>query len=158
MISCKGDRNTVLKNAVFDTYEQILALSEQSPEKRGMATTLIACVVDDSLHCIVVNVGDSRAHIITRDHVKVSKDHSVVNELIDSGDIAPEDAWQHPLSNVMTQAVGDSESVIKPDFYTVNLRNTFILLSSYGLHDDVSRATYIRIMGAGVLLTKKRND
>jgi serine/threonine protein phosphatase PrpC len=139
MKSCGGDIKNVLRDAVFDADEQILTQSEQSPEKRGMATTFIAAIVDDNLNCAVVNVGDSRGHIITNNNIRTTKDHSVVNELIDSGQIALEDAWQHPLSNVMSQALGDPESVIKPDFYEVNLLDTFLLLSSDGLHDRMKK-------------------
>lgn len=139
MKSCGGDIKNVLRNAVFDADEQILTQSEQSPEKRWMATTLIAAVVDDNLNCVVVNVGDSRGHIITNNNIRTTKDHSVVNELVDSGEIAPEDAWQHPLSNVLIQALGDPESVIKPDFYETNLLDTFLLLSSDGLHDYLKK-------------------
>ena len=123
-----------LGNAVFNTDEQIRAQSEQSRERRGMATTLIAACVDDALNCTVINVGDSRAHIITSDGVKTTKDHSLVNELVASGEITPDAAWQHPLSNVLSQALGDRESVIKPDFYEMNLRDTFLLLSSVLAH------------------------
>jgi serine/threonine protein phosphatase PrpC len=134
-----GDPKTLLRDAIFDTDEKILAQSEKSPEKRGMATTLIAACVDEDLNCTVVNVGDSRAHIIKHENVRTTKDQSVVQELVDSGEILPEDAWQHPLSNVLSQALGDPESVISPDFYEVNLRDTFLLLSSDGLHDYVKK-------------------
>jgi len=128
-----------LKNAVLTADEQIRAQSEQSRERRGMATTLIAACVDDDLNCTVINVGDSRAHIITSDGIKITKDHSLVNELVASGEISPEEAWQHPLSNVLSQTLGDPEGVIKPDFYEVNLRDTFLLLSSDGLHDYIRK-------------------
>jgi serine/threonine protein phosphatase PrpC len=49
--------------------------------------------VDDALNCTVINVGDSRAHIITAEGIRTTKDHSLVNELVASGEIAPEDAW-----------------------------------------------------------------
>jgi serine/threonine protein phosphatase PrpC len=62
-----------------------------------------------------------------------------VNELLDSGEISPDEAWQHPLSNVLSQALGDPNSVIKPDFYEPDLRDTFLLLSSDGLHDFVTK-------------------
>jgi PPM family protein phosphatase len=134
-----GDEKTLLRDAVFDADEKILALTEQSPEKRGMATTLIAACVDDQLHCTLINVGDSRAHIITEIEVKTTKDHSVVNDLLDAGEISPGEAWQHPLSNVLSQALGDPEHVICPDFYEVDLRDTFLLLSSDGLHAYVKK-------------------
>jgi len=155
----EGDLKTMLRDAVFDADEQILAQSEKSPKKRGMATTLIAACVDDDLNCTVVNVGDSRAHIITQDEVKTTKDHSVVNELADSGEIAPEEVWQHPLSNVLTQALGDPESVVKPDFYDVNLRDTFLLLTSDGLHDYIRKERIREIVFAnGNDVTKSCRD
>ena len=56
-----------LENAVLTADEQIRAQSEQYKERRGMATTLIAACVDDALNCRGINVGDSRAQIITAD-------------------------------------------------------------------------------------------
>jgi len=56
----------------------------------------------DAHNCTVVNVGDSRAHIITLEGVKTTKDHSLANDFVASGEIAPEDMWQHPLSNVLS--------------------------------------------------------
>ena len=139
VIFYEGDIRTVLKNAVFDAHEQILAASENSPEKQGMATTLIAACVDDDLTCTLVNIGDSRAHIISDGEIKTSKDHSFVNKLLDTGEISPDEAWQHPMSHVLTQALGDPDVVIEPDFYEVNLRDSFLLLSSDGLHDFLPR-------------------
>lgn len=138
MIFFEGNMRTLLGNAVFDAHEKILSESEKSQSERGMATTFIAACVDDDLNCTIVNLGDSRAHIISPGDVKTTKDHSYVNELLDAGEISPAEAWQHPLSTVLTQAVGDPDSVLKPDFYEVNLHNTFLLLSSDGLHDFVT--------------------
>jgi PPM family protein phosphatase len=87
-----GNPEMMVKDAIFDADEQILAQSGQSPEKRGMETTFIAACVDDNLNCTVVNVGDSRAHIITSNGIGTTKDHSVVNELVDSGEILPAEA------------------------------------------------------------------
>jgi len=138
MIFFEGDMKTLLGNAVFDAHEKILSESEETRGERGMATTFIAACVDDDLNCTLVNIGDSRAHIISPGDVKATKDHSYVNELLDAGEISPAEAWQHPLSTVLTQALGDPDSVLKPDFYEVNLHNTFLLLSSDGLHDFVT--------------------
>lgn len=134
---CDGDIKTMLREAVFTANDQIIAQSEKSPETCDMATTLIAAVVDDDLTCTVVNIGDSRAHIISAGDVKTTKDHSVVNELLDAGEIPSEEAWQHSLSNVLSQALGDPESDVIPDFYEVSLLDTYLLLSSDGLHDFI---------------------
>lgn len=136
---CDDDPKSALKDAVYNADEKILAHGDLTPEKCGMATTLIAAAVDDDFNCVIINVGDSRAHIITSDDVKTTKDHSVVNELVDSGTIKAEDAWQHELSNVLCQAIGFPECVMRPDFYEVNIKDTFLLLSSDGLHDYVKK-------------------
>ena len=124
-----------------------------------MATTLIAACVDDALNGMVINVGDSRAHFITAEGVTTTKEHSLVNELVASGEITPEDAWQHPLLNILSQTLGDSEGVIKPDFYEVNLRDMFLLLSSDGLHDYI-RKEVIReiVLAIGEDLEKSCKD
>jgi PPM family protein phosphatase len=155
----EGDIRTLLENAVFDANEQILAASGQSPGKRGMATTLIAACTGDDLRCTVVNIGDSRAHIISADRVTATKDHSLVNELLESGEISPEEAWQHPLSHVLSQALGDPEITVKPDFYELDLHDTFLLLSSDGLHDFVKRERIREIVLAnGEDVGKSCND
>lgn len=136
-----GDPKHALQEAVSEADKQILVHGEKFPDSRGMATTFIAAVVDDELNCTVINVGDSRAHFITADDVTTTKDHSFVNELVEKGEIKPEEAWKHPLANVLCQAIGDPEVAIKPDFYEANLRNAFLLLSSDGLHDFVGKET-----------------
>jgi protein phosphatase len=136
-----GDPKHALQEAVSEADKRILVHGEKFPDSRGMATTFIAAAVDDELNCTVINVGDSRAHFITADDVTTTKDHSFVNKLVETGEIQPEDTWKHPLANVLCQAIGDPEVAVKPDFYEVNLRNAFLLLSSDGLHDFVRKET-----------------
>jgi protein phosphatase len=127
----------VLKKAVFDADAAIRAQAEEHQELLGMATTLVAACVDEQLNCTMVNVGDSRGHILYPGDTEVTKDHGYVQELLDAGEITPDQAWHHPMSNVLRQALGDPDGFIKPDFYTSNLRDSYLLLSSDGLHDYV---------------------
>jgi protein phosphatase len=136
-----GDPKHALKEAVSEADKQILGHGEKFPDSRGMATTFIAAVVDDDLNCTVINIGDSRAHFITADDITTTKDHSFVNQLVEQGDIPPEYAWKHPMTNVLCQAIGDPDVALKPDFYEANLRDAFLLLSSDGLHDFVEKET-----------------
>lgn len=134
-----GDAKHALREAISEADKRILVHGGKFPDSRGMATTIIAAVVDDDLNCTVINVGDSRAHFITADDVTTTKDHSFVNELVDSGELPAEEAWRHPMANVLCQAIGDPDVEIKPDFYELNIKNTFLLLSSDGLHDFVEK-------------------
>jgi protein phosphatase len=144
-----------LENAVFNADTRIRAQAEESEELLGMATTLIAACVDDQLSCVMVNVGDSRGHLLSCDGTEVTKDHGYVQELLDAGEISADEAWHHPLSNVLRQALGDPDGSIKPDFYTASLLDTYLLLSTDGLHDYV-RIGRIReiIFGNGENLKK----
>jgi protein phosphatase len=126
-----------LENAVINADARIRTQAELNEELLGMATTLIAACVDDKLNCIMINVGDSRGHLLSPDGTEVTKDHGYVQELLDAGAISADEAWHHPLSNVLRQALGDPDGTIKPDFYTACLKDTYLLLSSDGLHDYV---------------------
>jgi len=141
-----GDPRHALQEAVSEADKQIFVHAEKFPDSHGMATTFIAAVVDDELNCMVINVGDSRAHFITADEVTTTKDHSFVNQLVEAGEIHHEDTWKHPLSNVLCQAIGDPEVALKPDFYEADLRDTYLLLSSDGLHDFVREETIRKVV------------
>jgi len=131
------DPKTLLKQAVSDADALIRARAAGMAEERGMATTLTAACIDSGLCGTIINVGDTRAHLISADVLEVTKDHSYVQELVDSGDISPEEAWRHPRSHVLTQALGDPEGGIKPDLYEGDLAGSYLLLTSDGLHDYV---------------------
>ena len=132
-----GTPAEILQHAITEADSRIRAEAAKSGEERGMATTLAAACIDEKLFCTIVNVGDSRGHLISSRGFETTKDHSYVQELVDAGQIAPEDVWHHPLSNVLRQALGDPDEQIRPDFYESDLTDTYLLLSTDGLHDYV---------------------
>jgi len=87
----------------------------------------------------VANVGDSRTSLYrSGDFIRVSKDHSRVQEMIDNGLIDPDEGWRHPEGNVLTRAVGlEPETEIDVFVLTVEPGDRFILCSD-GLIDEVS--------------------
>jgi len=112
-------------------------------EREGMGTTLVTAFVRDG-KAIIANTGDSRAYLI-RDGtiVERTKDHSLVQELIDKGEITPEEAKRHPMKNIITKALGIDFGV---DFYEWELRKDILLLSSDGLHDYVDKDRIVEIV------------
>lgn len=119
----------------------IFEAAAADPSKRGMGTTVtaLAFLPDSGNRVAVANVGDSRTSLYRAgDFIRVSKDHSRVQEMIDEGLIDPDEGWRHPESNVLTRAVG-IEPVVKIDVavLTVEPRDRFILCSD-GLIDEVS--------------------
>ncbi len=80
-------------------------------ETRGMGTTVVALVAFED-EVFVAHVGDSRAYLLRRDRfTAITKDHSVVQELLEKGEISPEEAMRHPRRNLITRALGIAATV-----------------------------------------------
>ncbi|MBG9983800.1 Stp1/IreP family PP2C-type Ser/Thr phosphatase [Aerococcaceae bacterium DSM 111022] len=113
--------------------------SLKRPEWSGMSTTLVVTVVlEDQLW--IGYVGDSRAYRFFQDElVQLTEDHSLVNILIQSGEITKQEGEVHPQRNVVTQSIGGTPDV-SPDFLSVN-KDEFdvLMLCSDGLTNMVSR-------------------
>jgi len=116
-------------------------------EREGMGTTLVTAFVRDG-KAIITNTGDSRAYLIRDGKVVArTKDHSLVQELIDNGEITPEEARRHPMRNIITKALGVDFGV---DFYEWELKKgDVLLLSSDGLHDYVDEGRIAEIASQG---------
>jgi len=119
--------------AAFKKANRKVLDSATEAELKGMGTTLTATLVIDG-EMYVAHVGDSRCYVInSRETIQVTKDHSVVQELLDAGTITPEQAWNHPRKNEITRVLGYSRTVI-PDLHHVKLyAGDNILLCSDGL-------------------------
>ncbi|NCB63476.1 MAG: Stp1/IreP family PP2C-type Ser/Thr phosphatase [Clostridia bacterium] len=100
---------------------------------RGMGTTMVATLVLGS-QAYLLNVGDSRAYLVREDGIhRITRDHSVVEDLVARGDITPEQARQHPQKNLITRALG-AEKALRPDLYRQPLEpGDVLLLCSDGL-------------------------
>lgn len=123
----------VLKSAVklanFTVYDQAM----QFEEFDGMGTTLVAALIRGK-KVSIVNVGDSRAYAINQKGIRqITRDHSVVQMMVDRGELTPEMAKSYPGKNLITRAVG-TESAIVCDVFRQELgRGDFLLLCSDGL-------------------------
>ena len=108
------------------------------PGYERMGTTLVSAVAWDE-ETLVTNIGDSRAYLITRGGItRISKDHSVVENMIDNGEITPEAARHHPKRNLITRALGP-EHIVQADTFPVEWKQgDFLLLCSDGLVNTVS--------------------
>ena len=118
-----------VKLANFTVYDQ----ARQFEEFEGMGTTLVAVLVTKTL-AVVINVGDSRAYGINAGGIRqLTKDHSLVQMMVDRGDLTPEMAKSYPGKNFITRAVG-TETLVMSDLYHVEVeKGDFILLCSDGL-------------------------
>ena len=114
---------------------QILA---EDPDCTGMGTTLVAALAGNG-KAVLLNEGDSRAYHINEDGItRLTRDHSVVEDMVARGDITPEEARTHPRKNLITRALG-SEERIRADLYEKELQpGDFLLLCSDGLSNIVT--------------------
>ncbi|WHT46974.1 protein phosphatase 2C domain-containing protein [Sporosarcina thermotolerans] len=117
--------------------QTIFEVAERDENFKGMGTTLDAVLVNGNKG-LVTHVGDSRVYIINETEIiQITKDHSYVNILLDSGEITEEEAATHPQRNWIMRAVG-SEKSITPDFYHIQLKeNAYLLICTDGLSNKV---------------------
>jgi protein phosphatase len=111
-----------IERALSSAVEDIASHLETTDD--GTGTTLTGVYLDTSEeppHWVTLNIGDSRVYLL-RDGVidQITTDHSVVQELIAAGRLSPEEAENHPYGNVITRAVGPSESVA-PDYVRLDV-------------------------------------
>lgn len=111
------------------------SVSEQS--NRGMATTAVLCYLKED-KAYVVNVGDSRCYLVRDGELRqVTKDHTLVQEMIDQGLISEDDAKNRPDKNMITRALGGDETV-QPDFFVFDIYpEDTIILCSDGLYGEI---------------------
>lgn len=127
----------VLEKAIKRANTLIRQKSEEVPELYGMGTTVVAATIDKDKLC-VANVGDSRLYIINNREIKqITRDHSLVEEMVRMGGLKREMARNHPDKNIITRAIGALDDV-DVDFFEVRLnKGDTILMCSDGLSNMI---------------------
>ena len=128
---------TVLENAIKSANVHIRKKAEEEVELNGMGTTVVAATIDGDKLC-VANVGDSRLYIINNKEIRqITRDHSLVEEMVRMGGLKRELARTHPDKNIITRAIGAQEDV-DVDFFEVTLnKDDVILMCSDGLSNMI---------------------
>lgn len=146
VFASSSDAAAALTNAVIAANTHILALADENPQFRGMGTTLTAVLVE-GVRIHVAHVGDSRAYLLRNDTLsRLTIDHTLVQQLIDDGEITEEQAAAHPQRSVITRALGITPAV-DVDTLTVTLApDDTVLLCSDGLTGVVDDKTIVRTL------------
>ena len=134
----RADWGTRLLDVVEQTNEILFRHSAAEEDCRGMGTTAVGALVDvDQVY--VFNVGDSRCYYIDSNAItQVTRDHSLVYDLVERGNITPEQARSHPNKNLITRALG-VEHTVRADLFQIERKpGSYILLCSDGLSNTVS--------------------
>ena len=94
----------LLDSAITAANIEVYDMAYSRPDLKGMGTTVVAVVVRDNV-AHIAHAGDSRAYIVNKDGVEqITVDHSLVQNLVDRGEITKEEAEHHPNKNVITRA------------------------------------------------------
>ena len=135
-----------LRLAAGAANREIYHYALNNEECAGMGTTLVGGLFRSD-EATLVNVGDSRGYRIARDGIfQLTKDHSLVQRMVDSGQLTPSQARRHPRRNIITRAVG-SEAFVTSDVFVVPVRQGDIfLLCSDGLTNAVEEPEIHRLV------------
>ena len=135
-----------LQNEIQKLNHQIYEEGLSYPERVGMGTTIVAAVVIDK-RVIFANVGDSRSYLVRKNTIsQITEDHSLVNELVKTGEISEEEARQHPRKNILTRSLGlPTDVAIDVLIVELELDDYFILCTD-GLSNMVSDEKMLEVM------------
>ena len=134
----------IIRSAIEEANRKVLEKARTHADMSGMGTPMVlVTVVDDNAY--VANVGDSRLYLIEDRITQITKDHSLVQELVRRGLLTKEEAQNHPDKNKITRVIGISPE-IEVDFFDIHLKeNSTLLLCSDGLSNMVSDEEIWRI-------------
>ncbi len=134
---CKNKGPEAIRRAIDTANHEILRKGISEDAYAGMGTTIVLCFIQKNKGYIA-HVGDSRAYLLHNSEItRLTRDHSLVEELISHGEITAEEALAHPMKNIITMALGVEER-IKPDFTEITLQDgDSLLLCSDGFSNVV---------------------
>jgi len=121
-----------LRNIVTEMNNKIFDYTKENPDSKGMGTTFVCAIITND-YLLYGNTGDSSGYVIKNKKMhKVTKDHTLVNLLVSTGELTEEEAKYHPRKNVLMRALG-ANNPIDIDIFDVDININGILLCSDGL-------------------------
>ncbi len=153
-----------IRQAIETANDRIRQKANEDIALNGMGTTVVVASCGDNV-LEVANVGDSRLYIIGEEIRQVTRDHSLVEEMVRMGSLEREEARNHPEKNIITRAIG-ADRTVEVDFFTVELtERDMILMCSDGLTNMLEDKEIFEIIhsqkdirSAAEALVKAAND
>lgn len=147
-----------LQETIKQANKHLLSYAGEHPECRGMGTTIVATLCMSEFAAIA-HVGDSRCYLLEESGLtQVTKDHSLVNELVRQGEISEEEAAVHPRKHVLLQALGTEETVESETKMIEWRSGNIVLLCSDGLTNNVSDEQLKDTLSSGLTLQEKADS
>jgi serine/threonine protein phosphatase PrpC len=145
----EGDADSLIRSAIDHANTAIRAQAEADPTLHGMGTTLVlAFCLGDAIH--LAHLGDSRAYLIRDGSIqRLTEDHSLVAQMVKSGQLTAEEAPRFHLRNVVTRSLGN-QKLTEPDLSVVEWNaGDYLLLCSDGLTNMVEESELRSLISAG---------
>ena len=133
-----GDIAEMLKAGICEANDKVYRRSVDERELLGMGTTATIAILKGT-ELVIANVGDSRAYAIGDSIAQITKDQTLVQDLIDKGEITPQEALVHPQKHIITQAIGSAPEVTA-EIIIQECGSRYLLLCSDGLIVHLSDA------------------
>ncbi|TMQ20248.1 MAG: serine/threonine-protein phosphatase [Deltaproteobacteria bacterium] len=140
----------LIEEAIAGATAAVFGEAQRHRERHGMGTTVVACLVIDLQHVVIAHVGDSRAYLWRDGRLQaLTRDHTIVEELVGRGLLSPEEAERHPHKNVLSRNLGGKPET-RVDSLELELRpGDRLLLCSDGLHGYASAEAIQYLLGSG---------
>ena len=131
------DKICIIEEAIREANTKVLEMATSDEKFKGMGTTLVVATLEDNV-LYVANVGDSRLYLIDDNEIRqITRDHSLVQEMVSLGELDKESARTHSSKNVITRAIGVDRKIVADFFEVDTSEKTKILLCSDGLSNMV---------------------
>ena len=140
----------LIEGAILAATAAIFHAGQRTKELQGMGTTVVACLVVDPTHVIVAHVGDSRAYLLRDGRLTtLTRDHTIVEELVARGLLTADEAERHPYKNVLSRNLGARPDT-KVDVLELELQpGDRMLLCSDGLYGFAAADAIQYVLGSG---------
>lgn len=150
----KEDAIDWLRQVVREINDNIFSYTNKHPESKGMGTTLVIAVKTDE-YILYGNIGDSSGYVVKNKKLhKVTKDHTLVNLLVSTGELTPEQAKFHPRKNLLTRALGANDP-IEIDIFDVDNTINGLFLCSDGLTNLVTDEQIEKVLNSNLSIEEQ---
>jgi protein phosphatase len=141
-----GSPQEVLMTGIRKADAEIRELSNHSPKHAGLATTLIACLIDEKMGCTVLDVGGENCYVITKNTIRNAQETVRARHLAGPRPASVANHQPPLLSDMISHALGEPHRLSDTDFSKFILRNEFLLLGSDGLTEILGKKRIAEIV------------
>lgn len=144
------DIKRLLDNAIASANLDVYTLAQKDEQLKGMGTTVVATITSET-RAVICNVGDSRAYLVNESITQITRDHTMVQSLVELGKLSEEEAKNHPEKNIITRALGVEENILTDSYFIDITADDNLLLCTDGLTNYASEEKILQIVNGNVL-------